>query len=86
MIRIIDISFDLGAKCSSMVECPLMVRWVTGAISCYSQCFTAGVNKGNGMYYLVCWMVHVKEPLLIINGLIPPGGPIKLFLIPTSVA
>ena len=25
-------------------------------------------NKGHGMCYLVCGMVHIKEPLLLISG------------------
>ena len=24
-------------------------------------------NKGCGMYYPICWMVHIKEPLLLIG-------------------
>ena len=31
-------------------------------------------NKGCGMYYLVCGMVHTKEPLLLIGKSSPRGG------------
>ena len=31
-------------------------------------------NKGCGMCYPVCGMVHIKEPLLLINKSIPCGG------------
>ena len=31
-------------------------------------------NKGHGMYYLVCGMVHINEPLLLIRKSSPCGG------------
>ena len=31
-------------------------------------------NKGCGMYYSVCGMVHIKEPLLLIRKSSPCGG------------
>ena len=31
-------------------------------------------NKGRGMYYPVCGMVHIKEPLLLIGKSSPCGG------------
>ena len=31
-------------------------------------------NKGCGMYYPVCGMVHIKEPLLLIEKSSPCGG------------
>ena len=31
-------------------------------------------NKGCGMCYPVCWMMHVKEPLLLIRKSSPCGG------------
>ena len=37
------------------------------AISRSSQCSTTGGNKGCGMCYPVCGMVHIKEPLLLIG-------------------
>ena len=45
---------------SSEVELSLMVRWVVGSI-------LHGDNKGRGMCYPVCGMVHIKEPLLLID-------------------
>ena len=31
-------------------------------------------NKGCGMYYPVCGMMHIKEPLLLIGKSSPCGG------------
>ena len=31
-------------------------------------------NKGRGMYYPVCGMMHIKEPLLLIGKSSPCGG------------
>ena len=31
-------------------------------------------NKGRGMYYPVCGMIHIKEPLLLIEKSSPCGG------------
>ena len=31
-------------------------------------------NKGCGMCYSVCWMMHIKEPLLLIRNSSPCGG------------
>ena len=31
-------------------------------------------NKGRGMYYTVCGMVHIKEPLLLIGKSSPCDG------------
>ena len=47
--------------------------WTHWAISRSSQCSTTG-NKGRGMYYPVCGMVHIKEPLLLIEKSSPCGG------------
>ena len=33
-----------------------------------------GFNKGSGMCYSVCGMVHIKEPLLLIGMSSPCGG------------
>ena len=32
-----------------------------------SQCSTTGCNKGRGMCYPFCGMMHIKEPLLLIG-------------------
>ena len=60
----------------------LMVRWVVGSILhggpiaqlsfhpvLYDWC-----NKGRGMCYPACGMVHIKEPLLLIGKSILCGG------------
>ena len=60
-----------------------MVRWVVGSIfqgedplsyfslhpELHDWC-----NKDRGMCYLVCGMVHIKEPLLLIGKISPCGG------------
>ena len=60
-----------------------MVQWVVGSILhgmdpltylslqpvLHDKC-----NKGRGMCYLVCGMVHIKEPLLLIGKSSPCGG------------
>ena len=65
-----------GAGRSSEVERLLMVRWVVGSIlhgvdplSYFSlqPVLPDWCNKGRGMYYPVCGMVHIKEPLLLID-------------------
>ena len=38
-------------------------------------------NKGCGMYYPVCGMMHIKEPLLLIGKSSPCGGSGFLLLI-----
>ena len=48
-------------SCSSVVERPLMVL--------HDWC-----NKGHGICYPVCGMVHIKEPLLLIGKSSPCGG------------
>ena len=60
-----------------------MVRWVVGSIlhgvdplSYFSlqPVLHAWCNKGRGMCYPVCGMVHIKEPLLLIDKSSLCGG------------
>ena len=53
-----------------------MVRWVVGSILngvdplsyfSFQPLLHDWCNKGRGMYYPVCEMVHIKEPLLLIG-------------------
>ena len=40
-------------------------------------------SKGPGMYYSVCGMMHIKEPLLLIRKCSPCGGrgiPLSLYV------
>ena len=37
------------------------------AISRSTQCSTTGVTKGCGIYCPVCGMLHIKEPLLLME-------------------
>ena len=61
---------------SSEVERSLMVRWVVGSILhgveplsyfLFQPVLHDWCNKGGGMSYPVCGMVHIKEPLLLID-------------------
>ena len=72
-----------GAGRSSEVERSLMVRWVVGSIlhgvdplSYFSlqPVLNDLCNKGRGMCYPVCGMVHIKEPLLLIDKSSLCGG------------
>ena len=56
--------------------CLLMVRWVVGSILhgvdplsyfSFQPVLHDWCNKGRGMCYPVCRMVHIKEPLLLID-------------------
>ena len=67
-----------GAGRSSEVEHSLMVRWVVGSILhemdplsyfSFQPVLHDWCNKGCGMCYPVCGMVHIKEPLLLIAAL-----------------
>ena len=62
-----------GARCRSVVRVSLdrsFVGWTHWAISCSSQCSTTGC----GMWYPVCGMVHIKEPLMLIGKSSLCGG------------
>ena len=72
-----------GAGGSSEVERSLMVRWVVGSILrgvdplsyfSFQPVLHDGCNKGRGMCYPVCGMVHIKEPLLLIDKSSLCGG------------
>ena len=67
---------DKGAGRSSEVERSLMLRWVVGSILhgvdplsyfSFQPVLHDWCNKGSGMCYPVCGMVHIKEPLLLID-------------------
>ena len=60
-----------------------MVRWVLGSILhgvdplsyfSFQPVLPDWCNKGRGMCYPVCGMVHIKEPLLLINKSSLYGG------------
>ena len=60
-----------------------MVRWVVGSILhgvdplsyfSFQPVLHDWYNKGRGMCYPVCGMVHIKEPLLLIGKSSPCGG------------
>ena len=66
-----------GAGRSSEVERSLMVRWVVRSILhgadplsyfSFQPVLHDWCNKGCGMCYPVCGMVHIKEPLLLIDN------------------
>ena len=73
----------LGAGRSSEVEHSLMEQWVAGSIlhgvdplsySSFQPVHHDWCNNGHGMYYPVCGMVHIKEPLLLIDKSSLCGG------------
>ena len=77
-----------GAGRSSEVERSLMVRWVVGSILhgvdplsyfSFQPVLHDWYNKGRGMCYPVCGMVHIKEPLLLIRKSSLCGGSQFLF-------
>ena len=66
-----------GARCSSVVQ------WVVGSILyvvdplsyfSFQPVLHDWCNKGRGMCYPVCGMMHIKEPLLLIGKSSPCGG------------
>ena len=72
-----------GAGRSSEVERSLMVRWVVGSILhgvdplsyfSFQPVLHDWCNKGHGMCFPVCGMVHIKEPLLLIGKSSLCGG------------
>ena len=72
-----------GAGRSSEVERSLMVRCVVGSILhgvdplsyfSFQPLLHDWCNKGCGMCYPVCGMVHIKEPLLLIDKSSLCGG------------
>ena len=75
---------SLGAGRSSEVGGSLMVRWVVGSILhgvdplsyfSFQPVLHDWCNKGRGMCYPVCGMVHIKEePLLLIDKSSLCGG------------
>ena len=82
------IEMDVGAGRSSEVERSLMVRWVVGSILhgvnplsyfSFQPVLRDLCNKGRGMCYPVCGMVHIKEPLLLIDKSILPEWSLRIF-------
>ena len=72
-----------GAGRGSEVERSLIVRGVVGSILhevdplsyfSFQPVLHDWSNKGRGMYYPVCGMVHIKEPLLLIDKSSLCGG------------
>ena len=72
-----------GARCSSVVR-----AFAHNAMGSSDRCFMVDpmsyfsfqpvlhdwCNKGRGMCYPVCGMMHIKEPLLLIGKSSPCGG------------
>ena len=76
---------DLSLNTSSTLSCArsLVVRWVVGSILhgvdplsnfSFQPVLHDWCNKGRGMCYHVCEMVHIKEPLLLIENGSQCGG------------
>ena len=63
-----------GARCSSVVR-----AFAHGAMGCriyfsFQPVLHDWCNKGRGICYPVCGMVHIKEPLLLIEKSGPCDG------------
>ena len=80
---VVAVFFDPGAGRSSEVDRSLMVRWVVRSILhgvnplsyfSFQPVLHDWCNKGRGMCYPVCGMVHIKEPLLLIGKSSLCGG------------
>ena len=78
-----DVCFNiLGARCSSVVRAfahGAMGRRIDPSVNPLSYFLFQPVlydwcNKGHGMCYPVCGMVHIKEPLLLIGKSSQCGG------------
>ena len=76
-------SGNVGAGRISEVERSLRLRWVVGSILhgvdplsyfSFQPVLHDWCNKGRGMCYPVCGMVHIKEPLLLIDKSSLCGG------------
>ena len=84
-------SFQPGARCSSVVRAfahSAMGRRIDPSLGGLIELFLVQPvlhdwgNKGCGMCYPVCGMVHIKEPLLLIGKISPcssSGFPLSLF-------
>ena len=82
-LRLYGIGHKVKTGRSSEVERSLMVRWVVGSILhgvdplsyfSFQPVLHDLCNKGCGMCYPVCGMVHIKEPLLLIDKSSLCGG------------
>ena len=78
----ISLSLSVAGR-SSEVERSCMVRWVVGSILhgvdplsyfSFQPVLHDWCNKNRGMCYPVCGMVHIKEPLLLIDKSSLCGG------------
>ena len=68
---------SLGSRCSSVVSAfahGAMGRWIDPSWGAPIELFLDWCNKGCGMCYPVCGMVHIKEPLLLIGKSSLCGG------------
>ena len=66
-----------GARCNSVVRAfayGAMGRRIDSSWGGPIELFHDWCNKGRGMCYPVCGMVHIKEPLLLIEKSSPYGG------------
>ena len=66
--RIIKVNTIVVRSCT-IPRCTshILFETSTPTLTSISQCSTTGVKKGRGMCYHVCGMVHIKEPLLLID-------------------
>ena len=69
-------SDNVGAGCSSMVEHSIMMQCIIVSIQHGrpTKLFIVSASVPHGMYYPVCRIVHIKEPLLLIGKSNPCSG------------
>ena len=88
MVVVVVVVVVVGAGRSSEVERSLMVRWVVGSILhgvdplsyfSFQPVLHDWCNNGRCMCYPVCGMVHIKEPLLLIDKSSLCGGSVFPF-------
>ena len=68
-------ALEFGVQCYSGIEVLLPVSFYRGlSYFSFQPVLHDWCNKGRGMCYPVCGMVHIKEPLMLIEKSSPCGG------------
>ena len=83
VVQLLCIALGLVTRVWSLKERDVAQRWVVGSILhgmdplsyfSFQPVLHDWCNKGRGVCYPVCGMVHIKEPLLLIGKSSPCGG------------
>ena len=73
MYACVYICMYVGTRCSSWCDESLDRSFMVDTMS-YFSLLHDWCNKGCGMCYPVCGMMHIKEPLVLIRKSSPCGG------------